>query len=518
MIIQWEYGEFAQIQDFYGISTGLNWSCVLVAGYVVYVDWNNDGDFSDANEDITSDVKFIRISRGRDDDLDKAEVGKCTIVCHDGSAKYVPENTSSPLYGNLLPARPVEVKYGSDTLFYGFLDDILPNPDRNRKEATLLCVDGFDQLKRAKVTVALQTSQKSGQLYTTALDTVSWSATNRTLDAGIDTYPLVHAEKQSCLDFLQKIEKSEFGFCYISHDGKLTWEDRHHRLKSPHTTSQWTATASDYRQIKPTESLKGVRNKVLLSAQPKTKAGSLSTIWTLQENATNGDSPLITAGETKTYFAEYADANGIPNIAGDVVDPLVASTDYTGNAAIDGSGADRTSDVSVTITVFAASAKLEVENTSGTSLYLTSLQVRGKIYTDQPRLRVEAEDSTSQTAYLERDLSVELPYYQNAATMQSIADHYLYIKKVPITGYIIELANADDTIWTQIVTRKLSDRITLQNSDLNIDADFFIDKMKHEISKSGTLHKCWWTLSRADVQAYWIIGTSILGTSTRLAY
>ena len=36
--------------------------------YQVQVDWNNDGDFDDANEDISDDVKSIHYSRGKDEE------------------------------------------------------------------------------------------------------------------------------------------------------------------------------------------------------------------------------------------------------------------------------------------------------------------------------------------------------------------------------------------------------------------------------------------------------------------
>ena len=496
---------------------------MATATYSIKVDWNNDGDFSDAGEDISSDVRSISFNRGRDADLEKAEVGKCRITVRDTTGKYVPENTTSPVYPNLLPARPVQIQatFAAVTydLFYGYLDDIIPDPHPNAQKAFLPCVDGFDQLIRAKVSMALQVDKKSGQLFTTALDAVSWSAARRTLDTGIDTYPLVHAERQPCKDFLQKLETSEFGFVYIGGDGYLNWEDRHHRLKAPHITSQWTATALLYMDIEPTDSLKSVRNKIILTAQPKTKAGALSDIWTLQENSANADSPSLAAGETKTFWASYADANGMPNIAGEVVDTGAnPATHYAGNDNIDGSGANRTADVTVVQTTFAASAKLVVTNGGATSLYLTLLKVEGKIYTDSGRLQIESENATSQTKYLKRELKMDLPYYQSTAIMQGMADYQLSIKKDAIPGYRIELANASDAILTQILARKVSDRITLQNTTLNIDDDFHIEKIEHEITEAGKLHKCWWTLSRASDIEYWILGTSALGTGTRLAY
>ena len=48
--------------------------------YYAEVDWNNDGDFSDTNEDITGNVKSIHFSRGKSDELGKAEVGQLSAT------------------------------------------------------------------------------------------------------------------------------------------------------------------------------------------------------------------------------------------------------------------------------------------------------------------------------------------------------------------------------------------------------------------------------------------------------
>lgn len=497
---------------------------MAVAVYEVCVDWNNDGDFSDALEDISSEFKTLSYSRGRDSDLDKAAVGMCSIVVKDTTGKYVTENTASPLYGYLLPARPVRVRgtFGGNTyeLFNGFLDDIIPYPGKDEREAYLPCVDGFDQLKRSRVTMALQENKKSGQLIGTALDYVSWSGAKRVLDTGQDIYALVHAERQLCLDFCQQLEKSEFGFLYINGSGELCWEDRHHRLLSPHTVSQWTCTASLHEAITPTNSLKSIRNLIVITAQPKAKAGSLSDIWVLQENAANGDSPSLQAGETKVFWAKYADANGLPNIAGEVEDTGAnPTTHYAGNNKIDDPpGVDRTGDVSVVQTTFSGSAKLEVQNTGATSLYLTLLKVRGKIYADLGKLVIEAPDSTSQTAYLLRELPIDLPYAPTAAMMQGMADYQLSIKKAPIPGYEVKLINKSDAILTQILARELSDRITLQSSPFNIDAEFHIDRLEHEITNSGKVHRCKWILTRADDYQYWVWDISKWNQTTRWGF
>ena len=79
----------------------------------VYVDWNNDGDFTDTNDNITSDILELSFQRGRDyaSQLNgKSVAGKLTIRIENDSAKYSPDNSSSALFGSLLPGRKVQVR------------------------------------------------------------------------------------------------------------------------------------------------------------------------------------------------------------------------------------------------------------------------------------------------------------------------------------------------------------------------------------------------------------------------
>lgn len=499
-------------------------------GLSISVDWNNDGDYIDANDQISDDTKSYFCELGRDTDLDKAMIGVAGITVKDSTGKYIPENSSGPLYGSLLPGRPVQISRVYNgieyQLFNGFLDDVLPDPSRYANEAYLPCVDGLDQLQRIPINTSAHENEYSGDMMDVALDAAGWSTAKRVIDTGQEEYPAIYANDISCLDFVQNVEASEFGFAYVGSSGYFHWEDRTHRLTTGHTTSVWVCDETMFRDIKPTYSLKSVRNRISITAQPKFKAASTSDvtdIWTLQENATNSESPVILAGETKTYWGKYVDGNGINNIAGNVVAPE-STTDYDGNNAVDGSGASRTTDITVTPTVYAGTAKLEVTNGGATDLYLTMLKIRGNMYTDQPQTKIVADSTASQDKYQLRERTINLPYYQSVVTMENATKYRLGIEKEPPAGYIVELVNADSTTFTQMLSRHVSDRITLQDSRYVIDNDFYIDKIRHEWSLPDKVHHTWWTLSKADDQMYWVWDVSVWGASsseagtTRWAY
>jgi hypothetical protein len=510
-----------------------------------YADWNADGYFSDNAEDIVEDAKSITIEYGRDSELGKAGVGQCRIVVTDSVGKYVYGNTSSEIvvaYGGIYPGRAVRIsRVLSGTtyeLFNGFIDDILPDPAKSKQEATILCVDGLDQLKRAKISTPLVEDQYSGGssgLITLALNAAGWDAAKRTISSNqIDEYSAIYVEQQPALAFIGDLEDTEFGFFYIGHDGYAHWEDRHVRLKDDRCTStQWICYGSSHININPTFSLKSVVNNVVMRGQPKTKATNESQIWYLADNAASQASPYLSAGGSAEFYAEFADADGRRNIAGDVqpvtlfAPSLSDYTDYTssdivGNAEYDNGGADRTSGyLSVSTTIYAGSAKIQVTNTHATQpVFITKLRMRGKIYSDDPTSRVEVGDTSSQLAYRRFDSEFSLPYYQTYETMRGLAHHIVSVKKEPVATYEIEMINDKMDVTAAILSRHISDRIGLQNPAFNVSGEFFIEKIRHEITDGCKIHKCWWTVTDAAATGgvFWRLDKSQLESGPIATY
>jgi hypothetical protein len=148
--------------------------------------------------------------------------------------------------------------------------------------------------------------------------------------------------------------------------------------------------------------------------------------------------------------------------------------------------------------------------------------VIGTPYIELAPVRVKSEDASSQLVYDVREYNMEIPYYQNVDVMQGVADYIVAQKKEVSPSYEVELINNTSSELCQILSRQISDRITLQSVEFNIDDDFFIEKIRHEINPVAKTHKCVWTVGRAADEAFWILGTSQLGAgyifSTRLGY
>ena len=102
------------------------------------------------------------------------------------------------------------------------------------------------------------------------------------------------------------------------------------------------------------------------------------------------------------------------------------------------------------------------------------------------------------------------------------ADYNLSIYKDPTA--VLELsffAKRDTNSLNEMLARDISERVTVvaeNNADLSIDRDFFIEGVRHQIS-ANRLHQVTYLRSDAlQFSDFWVLNTSALGTSTRLAY
>lgn len=91
----------------------------MATTYNVAIDWTGDQDFADAGEDVSARVldrgTTLTIRYGRDQAraFSPLAPGRAQFELDNRSRDYSPENTSSPLYGLVLPGRAVRIQADS---------------------------------------------------------------------------------------------------------------------------------------------------------------------------------------------------------------------------------------------------------------------------------------------------------------------------------------------------------------------------------------------------------------------
>jgi hypothetical protein len=198
--------------------------------------------------DITSYVQSVAITRGRDDVLSQVQTGTARVTLINEDGRFSPGYTLSPLYGNVATMRAVRIRgtFSAATydLYYGYIQSITPVPTPNVRTCTLDLADGFAWLDLA-VTTPTYTLVATGTSIGVALDSASWPAGLRDLATGQSTITPSYTD-QSVLSQIQGIGiDNEAGLVYMSGAGKVVFQDRHTRLKTPYTVSQGTFTDTD---------------------------------------------------------------------------------------------------------------------------------------------------------------------------------------------------------------------------------------------------------------------------------
>ena len=518
----------------------------MAGAYTVLVDWNDDGDFADANDDITSDVLDLSWERGRDyaSQLQGHSVaGMLTATLINTGGKYSPSNTSSALTGDILPGRTIQVQAGSGSFPYTFpiafndgvrwqgkLDRILPAPAaEGAKTATLTAFGTLGYLNQFETQLASQTNRRTDQAIGDILDNVGWdSADDRDLDTGKTTIARFWISGKNTIDALRLVEEAEAGFLKESKTGQIAFENRHHRItQTASTTSQATFSDADgathtYVEVGQDDPLGTIINHIEATARTFDTA-SVAVLWTHPE--TGSASPTLAPGQAKTFEAEFpppAAANSALEV--DAGTTPAATTDYLFNSASDGTGTNLTGDITVTQSKTAERMAITLTNSAtGSDGYLTKLQARGTAVSTKNPCIVRAIDTTSQGIYGERKYVAKTKFIPTTSEAQDWCDYQVSLFGSPtnILTMVIPASTAGNI--GQSLSRDLSDRITVtatNDAKLGISEDFFVESEAHQVSAGGQEHTTIWQLSPASggYSQFWVLGVGVLGSSTVPAF
>ena len=511
--------------------------------FLVRVDWNNSGVFSSGSgEDVTSRVRSLEWGRGRDyasQLTGRSNAGFARIVLDNRSGDYSSFNAASPIAGNILPGRPVRIYGNSGSFPYtfpiafntnicwtGWLQRIMPAPSIYGAHTVMLeAIGSLGFLAQRLIELAMSASQRTDLLIGAILDELDWKTTShllkaRSLSTGQTTITRHWCERKSALEAIREVEETEAGFVLESKAGAVVFQDRQYRLSGAALTSQLTisdAAAHSYSAIEQQDPLPAIAN-ILETEVQLYAVGGLAVLWTLAETGLN--SPLIERdGGTRTFWAQYPNPDSaVDGIAVDAWTTPVATTDYTVNTAADGTGTDITADVSVSVEKFGQTMKITLTNANAADGYVTFLQARGTAVTASDPVKVRREDSTSQGKYGERMWSNPAKFVPDTAEAEDWARFHLGIYKDPIPVLAVSFAANRPEMLGHAMSRDIGDRVTVVSSNLGINGDFFIEAEHHQVD-AHEQHRVTWELSDAErFSDFWVLGTSALGATSRLAY
>lgn len=493
--------------DTFRAADGLEWLGIWTdPSYEISIDWDNDGTFVDANEDVTYRTLApsgggVTIQYGRDQarSLAPTQPGEAELELNNTVRDYSPENTSSPLSGQLIPGRPVRIRATFESTVYdlysGHLDsfEVLPGP-QELSRVNLGALDAVGRLQQVTISTALHHGVSTGQAIGLVLDAVGWPADKRDLDPGATWIEWWWEEGTSAAEALTRIVNSEGppAFVSVAGDGSFLFRDRHHRM----VNSASTASQATFRDTG-TEPLysaplgydigwKDVINQATIDVQRRTPGIKNSEIWTYDQIFT------VKGGEFVRIKAELSDP------AFDIFTPTEVREDFTvSNNTMSSiqTVLSRNSGQSVIIEFFGV-------GTSSQSATISNLRLVGRPVQAAETLVVEAEHGHSVDEYGPRSQSIDAPWCnaQDAAAIISIILGQRAERLPTVSIRLVSGAGGNTTRMTQMLTRDLSDRVHLVNADVGLDDDVFVEQIQHTITSGGLIHETTFGVEKARDQ------------------
>jgi hypothetical protein len=520
------------------------------ATYTFEVDWSGDGNFGGAfpltfpitwdppGETIASNrQRAIRCRRGRDEASQltgRSIGGSLTATLDNRSGDYNSFNGSSPIAGNVVPGKLVRLLASSvaqtnKPIWQGYLKTILPQPLIVGGDiiARLEAHGALAQINVNEMALAMRTSETTDVTIGAILDEIGWPSALRSLDTGKTTLTRYWTNRRRPLGAMQEIEAAEGGFLWEDNAGNIQFDNRHARLSGASLTSQ--ATFSDangaalaYSTLEQADPLATLFN-IFSAAVTIFTAESIATLWTLAAVGVNSVS--IQPGGAFTWWASYpSPTTSLDGGVGvDAWTTPASATDWNFNAIAGGGGTNLTASMAIVATKFGNAMKMVFTNNSAVPAFIQDLKARGTAITAGNPIVIREEDTTSQTTYnVEREWPLPSQWIPGTQEAFDWTQFNLSIYKDPIPRLkMMYHANRSEAMLDQMISREIGDRITvvaLNDADLDINSDFFIESIDHDI-RSSTDHRVTYLLSDAEqFSDFWVLDTSKLDSQTRLAY
>jgi hypothetical protein len=449
----------------------------------------------------------FRITDATDSDEFEYSLGTLTPTTPASGTKtarlgYVKHN------GRLRAANPTAGEFGSRFVSVVSYDDIRPLAETDAKE------------------VALQINKTEIELMAALLDSLPADAQplNRDLDdTGVDTYPYAFdglGAGRTALSVMKDIAVSAFALVYMKGDGTLAMRTRDTRAVGASAFS----FSNDMTDLVTNASVDSLVNNVQCTIYPRTVDAAATTVV----YSTTGTPLSVAGGDTLTLVVEYRSPTDDKELIGAtaVVD-ATATTDYLGNSNVSGTGDNLTSDLTVTTTKYASSAKLEIANSGSATVYLVNasgvpfLQLRGKgIYQSS----AQTFTSLSVQDYGDKTLAINLQYQSSPGNAQSYANTVQAQFNEAAAAQIDQLmfdGNSTDDLLQQALAREPSEIISVTETATGASSvEMVIQSVGLDIT-AGPWIKATFGLAPSGARSMWLLGTtgrSELGETTILGW
>ena len=405
--------------------------------YGLEVDWKATGLFTGENEGVN--LIDMSIERGRKytfsqqgDAFEVEDTGRFSATLLDFDSRYDPYSTSSPLYGYLTGGKRFRVKVRTmeDTI-YPLMAGVLSEPvsfnERGVMQARLEGTDGWAVLRSQmnEVTVPLQEGIYVDDAMKLVLNKAGWPRPwGYDLDVGVDERDYFWVDARSAAQVIHELAHNELGSVSLTANGDLRFRSR--VSQEAEVLELERDDCIRIRKLSPSEV---IRNMLKVVSSPRSEEVE-QEVWALPSRLE------VDAGETiSDVWAQFKYNNEVVPCK----DPVTPTgSDYSGSANADGSGADLTANISVTMNAFSTKAQLSVTN-NGISPAYVYVRVRAKPISKASSVSFQYRDEASIKQFgarpfglnIDQNVNVARQYRELLALFMTTSRNYLVVDLLP---------------------------------------------------------------------------------------
>jgi hypothetical protein len=203
--------------------------------------------------DITPRLIAAQVRRGKSQALDRIDAGVSAITVDNSDRLFDPLYEDGLYFGQLVPRRSVRISANNLPVFVGFIDDFDIQYEPGVQSVVRIDVsDAFSVLANAGLEEFTPDSELSGERIETVLDRpeVDWPVELRDIDPGNTLMLDADVDENTpTLEYLQLVERSEFGTLFLAKDGKITFRQRNSVPNIPDLVFSDEVVAGEYTGI-----------------------------------------------------------------------------------------------------------------------------------------------------------------------------------------------------------------------------------------------------------------------------
>ena len=432
--------------------------------------------FSSYSETYTDeDILYLSLLEERDYQggtipLGNVSSNELVLRLRNDDNRFSVDNEGSYLYGMIKKNRKIEVELGVEVPFggstvwypagtYYSMDWSVPQDEVYAE------VIGFDLLERMRTsefyTEEIYTDESLTDLAKAVLDDFGIDTTDTSLysiHADLDDIDIPYAYFGRTTHRDALVEIAEAGMCclYMDRTGKLVID----RYDDTDTTSKYVLTASRYFSKDSPLNFSEMCNYVEITPRPRTKAASLTPVYTDTESFT------VAAGTTVTKTCIFSGSDPVSDVGTVAAPPTTTGSYFTTS----GSGTIHID----TQTNYSWASEIVFHNDTGSDADVTKIVIEGKPLTLEGGAAAVAEDESS--VRLNGKMALQSPIendlIQTTEYAQTLAEGILAVYKDPRRDVTVQARG--------YIMSQLGERMTVGTIDGQYSKDYTIVRQRIE--------------------------------------